>query len=88
MNNITEIVVFVEGQTEKKFVEELLCPYIIGKNICLRPIIFTKPGEKGGDVRFSRAEKDIGNHLKQRSDTYVTVMMDYYAIKEWPGLTE
>lgn len=88
MNNVTEVVVLVEGQTEKIFVEELLCPYIADKNVYLRPIIFTKPGEKGGDVRFSRAERDIGNHLKQRLDTYITVMMDYYAIKEWPGLTE
>jgi hypothetical protein len=90
MNKMIEIVVLVEGQTEKIFVEELLCqyPYIVDKNICLRPIIFTKPGEKGGDIRFSRAERDIGNHLKQRTDTYVTLMMDYYGIKEWPGLTE
>jgi len=88
MNNITEIVVLVEGQTEKTFVEELLCRYMVDKNIYLSPIIFTKSGEKGGDVCFSRAEKDIRNHLKQRSDTYVTVMMDYYGIKEWPGLIE
>jgi hypothetical protein len=78
----------VEGQTEKIFVEDLLCPYIAGKNVWLRPIIFTKSGEKGGDVRFSRAKRDIGNHLKQRPDTFVTLMMDYYGIKEWPGLAE
>jgi hypothetical protein len=88
MSNITEAVVLVEGQTEKIFVEELLYPYIIGKNISLRPIIFTKPGEKGGDVNFSRAKTDIGNHLKQRSDTYITLMMDYYGLREWPGLDE
>jgi hypothetical protein len=88
MNNITEIVVLVEGQTEEIFVKELLYRYMVDKNIYLRPIIFTKPGEKGGDVRFSRAEKDIRNHLRQRSDTYVTIMMDYYGIKEWPGLEE
>lgn len=88
MNSITEVIVLVEGQTEKIFVEKLLCPHIVDKNVYLCPIIFTKPGEKGGDVRFSRAKRDIGNHLKQRSDTYITLMMDYYAIKEWPGLEE
>jgi len=88
MNSIIEVVVLVEGQTEKIFVEELLCPYTAEKNVYLRPIIFTKPGEKGGDIRFSRAERDIRNHLKQRSETYITLMMDYYALKEWPGLTE
>jgi len=88
MNSIIEVVVLVEGQTEKIFVEELLCPYTAERNVYLRPIIFTKPGEKGGDVRFSRAERDIGSHLKQRPETYVTLMMDYYGLKEWPGLTE
>ena len=30
-------------------------------------------------------KKDIGNHLKQRTETYVTTFVDYYGIKEWPG---
>jgi len=86
VNNIVEVVILVEGQTEKIFVKELLGPYLADRNIFLYPTIFNKPGEKGGDVRFSRAQRDIGGHLKSRQDTYVTIMMDYYGTKEWPGL--
>jgi hypothetical protein len=88
VNSIVEVIILVEGQTEKIFIEELLIPYIADKNIFLCPIMFSKPGEKGGDVRFSRAKRDIGNHLKQRQNTYISVMMDYYAIKDWPGLDD
>jgi hypothetical protein len=48
----------------------------------------TKPGQKGGDVRFERVKKDLGMHLKQRPDTYVTLFVDYYGIKsDWPSLS-
>jgi hypothetical protein len=46
----------------------------------------SKPGQKGGDVRFKKVKNDIGRFLKQRSDTYVTTFVDYYGTKEWPGL--
>jgi hypothetical protein len=46
----------------------------------------SKPGQKGGDVRFIRVQKDLEIHLKQRSDTFVTTVIDYYGTKEWPGL--
>ncbi|WP_268921592.1 DUF4276 family protein [Sansalvadorimonas verongulae] len=51
-----------------------------------RPLKSQNPGRKGGDVRFSRVSKDLGNHLKQRKDTYVTTLIDYYGTREWPGL--
>ena len=50
------------------------------------PTQISKPGQKGGDVRFSRAERDIAKHLKQRRDTFVTTFIDYYGTKKWPGL--
>ena len=46
----------------------------------------SKPGQKGGDVRFSRVQRDLEKHLKQRSDTYITTFVDYYGMKEWPGM--
>ena len=35
---------------------------------------------------LNRVKKDIGIRLKQRSDTYVTTMVDYYGVKEWPAI--
>ena len=86
MNDFAEVVVLVEGQTELQFVADLLGPYLAREKVFLTPVILDKPGEKGGDVRFSRAKNDIGKYLKQRNDTYVTLMVDYYGINnDWPG---
>ncbi|MBO4631841.1 MAG: DUF4276 family protein [Lentisphaeria bacterium] len=41
---------------------------------------------KGGDVRFSRIKKQIGNFLKQRQDIIVASFVDFYGIEEWPAL--
>lgn len=88
MSDIIQVMVLVEGQTELAFITKLLSPYIVertGNKIFLIP---TQPGKQGGDVRFERYKKDIGIHLKQRSNTYITLMLDYYGIKDWPGLKE
>ncbi len=86
MSNYAEVVVLVEGPTEQRFVKQILRPYMADRNVYLTPIILDKPGEKGGDVRFVRAKNDIGRHLKQREDTYLTLLVDYYGIKkDWPG---
>jgi hypothetical protein len=81
--------VLVEGQTEQTFIKNLLSPYIADiteQRIFLTP---TQVGKQGGDVRFTRYQKDIGLHLKQSADTYVTLMVDYYGIrKDWPGFEE
>lgn len=89
MNDFAEVVALVEGRTEKIFIADLLVPYLAGKGVYMTPIVISKPGQKGGDVRFSRAKNDIGLHLKQRNNTYLTVFVDYYGIKgDWPGLSE
>ena len=89
MSSYAEVVVLVEGQTEQQFIKELLAPYMVDRGVYLTPIIFYKPGEKGGDVKFARAINDIEKHLKQRHDTWVTLLVDYYGIKsDWPGYDE
>jgi hypothetical protein len=87
MNNFAEIVAIVEGKTEQIFIQDIVSPYLAEKSIYITPIIISKPGQKGGDVKFSRAKNDIGLHLKQRSDTFLTLFVDYYGIQsDWPGL--
>lgn len=89
MSSYAEVVVIVEGPTEQRFVKELIAPGLAEQNVFITPIILDKPGEKGGDVKFARARKDIEKHLKQRRDTWVTLMVDYYGIKsDWPGYAE
>ncbi len=86
MNKFITVMIIVEGKTEETFVNLILKPYLANKNIFVYATQVTTPGQKGGDVRFSRVKKDIEHHLKQRTDIYVTTFIDYYGIKEWPGI--
>ncbi len=89
MSSYAEVVVLVEGPTEQRFVKQLLAPYMADRAVYMNPIILDKPGEKGGDVKFARAKNDIGKHLKQRRDTWITLFVDYYGIHgDWPGYAE
>jgi len=85
MSNI-EVYIIVEGPTEQTFVRDVLAPEMGYKGIFLYPALIGKPGHKGGDIQFDRAKKDIGNFLKQRPDTYISTMFDYFRIEAtWPG---
>ncbi|MCG3472488.1 DUF4276 family protein [Xenorhabdus bovienii] len=86
MSNYIEVMAIVEGKTEQIFIEKMLKPYLSEKMIFISATQVSKPGQKGGDVRFSRVSKDIEKHLTQRTDTYVTTFIDYYGTNEWPGL--
>lgn len=89
MSEYIEVIVLVEGKTEEIFINKLLRPHLIQTNIFITPIIISKKGEKGGDVKFDRVKNDIGTHLKQRSNTFLSLFIDYYGLKnDWPGLEE
>jgi len=89
MSNCVEIVAIVEGKSEEIFIKDIIQPYLAAKSIFITPIIASKPGQKGGDVTFARVKNDIERHLKQRSDTYITLFVDFYGIKsDWPGITD
>lgn len=86
MSDYVEVIAIVEGKTEQIFIEKILAPHLGYKNIGIRATQVSKPGQKGGDIRFSRIKRDLERHLKQRSNTYITTFIDYYGTKEWPGL--
>lgn len=72
MNKYVEVMAIVEGATEESFIKQVLAPYLGYKNIGMHATQVTKPGQKGGDVRFERVKNDIIRHLKQKPDTIVT----------------
>lgn len=89
MSSSAAVTVIVEGPTEQRFIKDILAPYLGAKNVFMTPIILSKSGQKGGDVRFVRARNDIARHLKQRQDAYVSLLVDYYGIgRDWPGLDD
>lgn len=76
----------VEGLTEQLFCAQILAPYLATKGIYLYASLIRKKGCFGGDVRFARAKASIVAYFKQRPDTLVGTFIDYYGLKEWPGL--
>lgn len=86
MKKHVEVIALVEGPTEKNFILQVLQGYLVDRNVWMTPIVLSKPGQKGGDVKFARAKNDIALHLKQRTDTRITLLVDYYGIRgDWPG---
>ena len=86
MSRDASVYIIAEGKTERRFVNELLAPYMADKGVYLMASILGGTGRKGGDVRFSRAIRDIGGYLKQRGDTKISMLVDYYGIgTDWPG---
>jgi len=88
MNSI-EITIIVEGQIEQTFVRDVLAPQMANKGIYLYPALIGKSGHKGGNIRFDRVKNDISLFLRQRNDTYISTMFDYFRIdSKWPGKME
>lgn len=88
MSNCIEVIAIAEGKTEEIFIKSLLSPYLAQKMIFLTATQASKPGQKGGAIRFERVRRDIELHLKQRADTYVTTLIDFYGTNDWPGINQ
>ena len=83
---MSEVYIIVEGPTEQTFVRDLLAPYLAVEGVYCHAFLLGERGSKGGNVTFLRAKKNIELCLKQRDDTYVTTLFDYYGIDpNWPG---
>jgi len=72
----------VEGETEGKFVKELLSNYLIKYNITVDYEIL------GGNINFDRLRNEITNILKRKYYWKITKMLDLYGLKnpeKFPG---
>lgn len=84
--------ILVEGQTEERFVKDVLCPVFEPRNVYLFPTILTtklvKSGAnfKGGVTSYVKLRADLGKLLSD-SGALVTTMIDYYGLPEdTPGM--
>lgn len=87
-----------EGQTEQRFVKEVLCPHLGHHNVVAsaRCVLTSKDNRKakeyrGGLVHYEKAKKDIQNWLKEdkSADCRFTTMFDLYALPEnFPGYAQ
>lgn len=83
MSSSVNINILVEGQTEVVFVQKILAPYLAQQGIYMQVTENFK-----GSIMFSHAERSIIDNLKNRKDTYVTLLIDYYGIKKWVSYQE
>ncbi|KIG17042.1 hypothetical protein DB30_03639 [Enhygromyxa salina] len=87
-------ILLVEGQTEERFVKEVLAPHFWPKNLYLSAtLLVTKkvkagPNFKGGVTSFGKLENDVKRILQGAGDALVTTLIDYYGLpRDCPGIS-
>lgn len=87
-----KVLALVEGQTEERFVKDVLRPHLWPLGVHPEPKIATTkrskhgPHFKGGITDFRKFEDDIRRLLGDTSAVVVTTMIDYYDLPhEFPG---
>jgi hypothetical protein len=86
------VLILVEGQTEERFVKDVLASVLAPRDIFLTPtLLVTKrvkdgPSFKGGVTHFAKFENDL-RRLLTDTHAFVTTMLDYYALpQDFPGM--
>ena len=84
---MSRVYIFVEGQTEEAFVNEVMLKSYAAKAVYLTPIgIETSPGHKGGVPSFAKVKPQIDTMCKHDPGAHVTTFFDYYALPtDFPG---
>jgi hypothetical protein len=67
-----------EGETEQKFCNDILMPYLLERQIFIQPLPIEK--SHGGIVSWGALKRQIENQLKGDPSAYITTMIDYYGI--------
>ncbi len=86
--------ILVEGQTEERFVKQVLSPHFVGKGLFVTPTILTTkvvkngPNFKGGVTSFEKFGSDLRRLLGGAGrDAVVTTLVDYYGLPvDFPGM--
>ena len=87
------LLILVEGQTEERFVKDVLGPGFWDKELFFHPtILVTKrvkdgPNFKGGVTNFAKFRNDTMRLLNSAGGALVTTMLDYYGLPlDFPGM--
>ena len=83
------VLALVEGQTEEKFCNELIAPFLGGRGIHLQTTTMGRPRITGGVRSWKQTEKELRRLLQEDGGRHVTTMFDYYGMPlDWPGRTD
>ena len=82
---MARLFLYVEGQTEETFVNEVLAPHLYSFGYTM-----VVPRPTGGIRPWPSAKKDILRYLKQDAGCIVSTMVDFYGLPQsgsgsWPG---
>ena len=82
---MTRLLLYVEGQTEESFVNNVLAPHLYSYGY-----FSVIPQPSGGIKAWPKAKKDLVRYLKQDAGCIVSTMIDYYGLPQsgaepWPG---
>ncbi len=87
------VLILVEGQTEERFVKDVLGPAFWARELFFHPtILVTKrvkdgPNFKGGVSNFAKFRNDTQRLLNSAGGALVTTMLDYYRLpSDFPGM--
>ena len=87
------VLILVEGQTEERFVKDVLGPAFWDKDLYFHPtILVTKrvksgPNFKGGVTNFAKFRNDAKRLLDSAGGALVTTLLDYYGLpSDVPGM--
>jgi hypothetical protein len=87
------VLILVEGQTEERFVKDVLSPTFFSRELFFHAtILVTKrvkdgPNFKGGVTNFSKFKNDAQRLLNSAGGALVTTMLDYYRLPlDFPGM--
>lgn len=88
------VLILVEGQTEERFVKDVLGPAFFGQELFFHPtLLVTKrvkdgPNFKGGVTGFAQFINDAQRLLNSRGGALVTTLLDYYRLPgDFPGMS-
>ena len=89
---MVKVLIYVEGQTEERFINDIIVPHLAGFGIVIIPKIATTkvvksgPNFKGGIGKYTKTKKEMQNLLGDSSADMVTTMLDYYGLPiDYPG---
>lgn len=74
------VAVFVEGQTEEAFLQQVLAPVLWPRAVALSARLL------GGNITYARVKRDVVLQLKQDRAAYCSMMVDLYGLGQgFPG---
>lgn len=87
---MVEVIVFAEGQTEEKFIKQVVAPALRHLQVFVKPqTLNTSQTTKGGAVTFDRLKLNARNTLRQHPDTVLSTFLDLYGLdNDFPSFEE